>query len=354
MGVTAAIRRRPRYRRVPDRPRRQPPLRNKERAALEDVTPRPRWRGRFGTSAVFFDYDKDGSPTFRGHYVEWSLDKDLFCNLDGTRKSYCTPESYKDRAPPSTATGARHLEETTDKAGLRDPSSKALGVAVLDHDDDGWPDLFGPTTPSQTSCTATTQRPFKDVGMAAGVAYSESGVARAGMGVDSGLRRLRRPTSSSQLLERDYGPVPQRGPRPTSTKRRQTPSGRPRCSASPSPASSRDDLDGRHGHLRGQRPRGRRHPAVQTRVPSRSRRTCSRTSAAALRGGGQADGCRFLRPWWRVGRLTATTTATATSTWWSARTTGPLACCATTAATPPRPARTAGGTGSGPDGLGRR
>jgi len=32
------------------------------------------------------------------NYVEWSIDRDLFCTLDGTSKSYCTPESYKGRS----------------------------------------------------------------------------------------------------------------------------------------------------------------------------------------------------------------------------------------------------------------
>ena len=63
--------------------------------------------GGFGTSAAFFDYDKDGKlDLFVCNYVDWSIDKDLFCTLDGTNKSYCTPESYKGQSPSSTATAA--------------------------------------------------------------------------------------------------------------------------------------------------------------------------------------------------------------------------------------------------------
>ncbi|MBI3494217.1 MAG: VCBS repeat-containing protein, partial [Acidobacteria bacterium] len=52
--------------------------------------------GGFSTSALWFDYDNDGLvDLFVAHYVEWSIDKDLFCTLDGKNKSYCTPESYK-------------------------------------------------------------------------------------------------------------------------------------------------------------------------------------------------------------------------------------------------------------------
>ena len=50
----------------------------------------------FSTSAAWFDYDRDGKlDLFVANYVEWSIEKDLFCTLDGKTKSYCTPESYK-------------------------------------------------------------------------------------------------------------------------------------------------------------------------------------------------------------------------------------------------------------------
>src|SRR5262249_60735411 len=50
----------------------------------------------FSTSAAWLDYDRDGRlDLFVAHYVDWSIEKDLFCTLDGKSKSYCTPESYK-------------------------------------------------------------------------------------------------------------------------------------------------------------------------------------------------------------------------------------------------------------------
>ena len=144
--------------------------------------------GGFGTSAAFFDFDKDGRlDLFVCNYVDWSVEKDLFCTLDGTRKSYCTPESYKGQSPALYRNrGDSTFEDVTAKAGLRDPSSKALGVAVLDYDDDGWSDLFvaNDTQPNKLYRNRRDGT-FVDVGMAAGVAFSEAGVARAGMGVDA-------------------------------------------------------------------------------------------------------------------------------------------------------------------------
>ena len=49
---------------------------------------------------LWFDYDRDGRlDLFVARYVEWSIEKDLFCSLNGRTKSYCTPESYKGQSP---------------------------------------------------------------------------------------------------------------------------------------------------------------------------------------------------------------------------------------------------------------
>jgi len=50
----------------------------------------------FSTSAAWFDYDRDGKlDLIVVNYVQWSPQGDIYCTLDGTHKSYCTPESYK-------------------------------------------------------------------------------------------------------------------------------------------------------------------------------------------------------------------------------------------------------------------
>jgi hypothetical protein len=144
--------------------------------------------GGFSTSAAFFDYDKDGRlDLFVANYVEWSIEKDLFCTLDGKTKSYCTPESYKGQSPALFRNrGDGTFEDATKRAGLEDPRSKALGVALLDVDADGWLDLFvaNDTQPNKLYRNVGGAR-FEDVGMTAGVAFGEAGVARAGMGVDA-------------------------------------------------------------------------------------------------------------------------------------------------------------------------
>ena len=142
----------------------------------------------FSTSAAWFDYDNDGAlDLFVANYVEWTIAGDIVCTLDGQNKSYCTPEAYQGQSPTLYHNeGDGTFEDVTTVSGLDDRSSKGLGVAMLDYDRDGWLDLFvaNDTEPDrlyQNEGDGT----FVDVGVVAGVAYSEGGVARAGMGVDA-------------------------------------------------------------------------------------------------------------------------------------------------------------------------
>jgi len=142
----------------------------------------------FSTSAAWLDYDRDGRvDLFVANYVEWSIDTDLFCTLDGKTKSYCTPESYKGRSPVLFHNrGDGTFEDVTRAAGLYDPASKALGVALIDYDQDGWIDLVvaNDTQPNRLYRNRRDGT-FADVGTTAGIAFNEAGVARAGMGVDA-------------------------------------------------------------------------------------------------------------------------------------------------------------------------
>jgi len=143
----------------------------------------------FSTSAVWFDYDNDGKlDLFVAHYVEWSVQSDRHCSLDGKHKSYCTPQTYKGQSSTLYHNkGNGVFENVTRHAGLYDPKSKSLGIALLDYDNDGWLDLFvaNDTEPNKLYRNQHDGT-FTDVALAAGIAYGESGAARAGMGTDAG------------------------------------------------------------------------------------------------------------------------------------------------------------------------
>lgn len=142
----------------------------------------------FSTSAVWFDYDNDGKlDLYVAHYVDWSIATDQYCSLDGKNKSYCTPQTYKGQsATLFHNNGDGTFTNVTKKAGLYDPTSKSLGIAMLDYDNDGWMDLFvsNDTEPNKLYHN-NHNGTFTDVGVAAGVAYGEAGTARAGMGTDA-------------------------------------------------------------------------------------------------------------------------------------------------------------------------
>ena len=146
-------------------------------------------RQGLSTSALWFDYDRDGLlDLFVCNYVRWSPEHDVFCSLDGTHKSYCTPEAYRgDTCWLFHNRGNGTFEDVTATSGVFDSSSKSLGVAMLDYDQDGWPDLFvaNDTQPNKLYRNLHNGK-FRDVAIEAGLAFSTEGKARAGMGVDVG------------------------------------------------------------------------------------------------------------------------------------------------------------------------
>jgi len=142
----------------------------------------------FAASALWFDYDRDGKlDLFVANYVQWTQQNDLWCSLDGSTKSYCTPESYKGTSSKLYHNlGNGKFEDVTAKAGLADPTSKSLGVAMLDFNNDGWPDLFVANDTQPNKLYRNLQNgTFKEEGLTAGVAFGEDGVARGAMGVDA-------------------------------------------------------------------------------------------------------------------------------------------------------------------------
>lgn len=166
-------------------------FRNTGKGTFVDATHSSGLGGRkaFSTSAIWFDFDRDGLlDLFVCNYVKWSAEHDVFCSLDGKHKSYCTPEAYHgETCWLFHNRGNGTFEEVTATSGIFDASSKSLGVAMLDYDHDGWPDLLV-ANDTQPNKLYRNQRngTFKDVAVEAGIAFSADGKARAGMGVDAG------------------------------------------------------------------------------------------------------------------------------------------------------------------------
>jgi enediyne biosynthesis protein E4 len=141
----------------------------------------------FAVSAAWLDYDRDGlADLFIGNYVAWSAAQEVRC-VEGGVPGYCGPDAYKPRAPKLYRNrGAGKFEDVTIAAGLADATDKAMGVAVLDYNTDGWPDLFvaNDRVPAKLHRNDGRGR-FVDEAVRTGIALSENGRARANMGTDA-------------------------------------------------------------------------------------------------------------------------------------------------------------------------
>lgn len=153
-----------------------------------DVTSRAGIRNtEFTVSAAWLDYDRDGlADLFIGNYVRWSPALEVRCAQSGAR-GYCGPDAYKPTAPKLYRNlGGGRFADVTARAGMNEASDKAMGVAVLDFNSDGWPDVFiGSDRVPARLYRNTGRGGFVDDGLSAGVALSEQGIARANMGVDA-------------------------------------------------------------------------------------------------------------------------------------------------------------------------
>uniref|UniRef100_A0A7V2AZ72 CRTAC1 family protein n=1 Tax=Rhodothermus marinus TaxID=29549 RepID=A0A7V2AZ72_RHOMR len=145
---------------------------------------------QWSTAAIFLDADRDGwLDLFYGNYVDWTPETDLFCSTDGVHKDYCTPRQYpgvSGRFFRNNGNGT--FTEQTHKAGFAAMPGKTLGVAELDVNRDGWPDLVvANDTQRNLLFINNGDGTFTEQGLAAGIAFDANGRARAGMGIDVGF-----------------------------------------------------------------------------------------------------------------------------------------------------------------------
>jgi len=163
---------------------------NNGNGTFTDVTKAAGFWGpnEFSTSAAWVDYDRDGKlDLVVSNYVQWTEKGDLYCTLDGANKSYCTPESYKGASPRLWHNlGGGKFEDATRKSGFYDATAKSLGICILDFNNDGWPDILiaNDTQPNKLYLNKKNGT-FEERAVSAGIAFSEDGIARAGMGVDA-------------------------------------------------------------------------------------------------------------------------------------------------------------------------
>ena len=143
----------------------------------------------WASSAAWFDYDNDGRlDLFVCRFVDFDKSKNKFCGDEKTgERFYCIPRVYS----PSHSwlfhnNGDGTFTDVSTESGIADALGKAWGVVSTDVNNDGWMDLFvANDTVANFLFVNKGNGKFEEKGLEAGVAYSQSGRERSGMGVDS-------------------------------------------------------------------------------------------------------------------------------------------------------------------------
>ncbi|MDT5157463.1 MAG: enediyne biosynthesis protein [Acidobacteriota bacterium] len=163
--------------------------RNNGDGTFADVTTKagvaaPGW----STCAVWFDYDNDGKlDLFVSSFVFYDKSQNLYCTDESKRRYYCVPRFFKPQ--PSHLfhnRGDGTFADVSKESGIADSPGKSFGAVATDVNNDGLLDLFvaNDTMPNFLFVNKGGGK-FEEVGLAAGVAYSEAGRPRSGMGVDA-------------------------------------------------------------------------------------------------------------------------------------------------------------------------
>lgn len=144
-------------------------------------------RGKWGSSAAWFDYDRDGKlDLLVANYVDFTPQHNLICAQQG-HTSYCHPSKYHGQTPTLFHNeGNGKFKDMSAVSKIGSKAGNGLGVVCFDYNGDGWTDVFL-ANDSMENFLYRNKRDgtFEEVGIESGVALSEDGKAEAGMGTDA-------------------------------------------------------------------------------------------------------------------------------------------------------------------------
>ena len=163
---------------------------NKGNGSFQDVTATaevddPRW----STAAAFLDYDRDGDlDLFVLNYVDFTVAGNKPCFSPAGERDYCTPKAY--RPVPARLfrnDGSGHFTDVSASSGIAASYGPGLGVMCADFDGDGWLDIYvANDTAANLLWVNQRDGTFREKALETGLAYSEDGLPKAGMGVAAG------------------------------------------------------------------------------------------------------------------------------------------------------------------------
>jgi hypothetical protein len=155
---------------------------NNHNGTFTDVTEKaglkvPGW----SIGSVFLDYDRDGClDLFVGRYVKF----------DPTYRAFYAADNYPgplDYEPESSMLFHNNCDGTftdvSEKSGIAEFKSRAMGVTSGDFDRDGWPDIYVANDKTENFLFHNQKNgTFKEIAVTAGVAYGQSGENTSAMG----------------------------------------------------------------------------------------------------------------------------------------------------------------------------
>ena len=155
----------------------------------------------WSTAAAFLDVDNDGDlDLFVGNYVQWTRDIDLEIDfqLTGLGRSIGAPNHFfgtTNRLYRNDGQGK--FSDVSQATGIvfagQDPQAetgKALTVAPVDYDRDGWIDLFVANDTTRNFLYHNLGNGvFEEIGALEGIAYDRNGKATSAMGIDAAYFR---------------------------------------------------------------------------------------------------------------------------------------------------------------------
>ena len=141
------------------------------------------------TDAVWFDYDNDSHlDLFVSGFISYSLEEAKYCgDNEAGRRHYCIPRSFRPtKCLLYRNNGDGTFTDVSEDAGIASVGSKAFGAVATDINRDGALDLFVANDTIQNFLFVNQgDGTFYEEGLLLGVAYSDAGTARSGMGVDA-------------------------------------------------------------------------------------------------------------------------------------------------------------------------
>ena len=144
--------------------------------------------GGWSASSVWFDFDGDRRlDLFVAGYVHYEKALSRLCNDEHGRPRYCIPRLFK--PAPSRLfhnNGDGTFTDVSQSAGISASLGKAFGVVATDVNNDRLLDLFVANDMVANFLFVNRGKgKFDEVGLFAGVGYSEAGAVRSGMGCDA-------------------------------------------------------------------------------------------------------------------------------------------------------------------------